>query len=198
MMTMPPRKTLKENIRGYATMVKDRIHDGYEAHLMTFVFNQLRGGLRQMNQQMQNQIENVYASLITRLHRRPHAAGVTHPILIGCPDLPVTKYQKKSLPEVITNDGLHYHGLLLVPPGSSRMKVSIQQHFTENQSYYLRDRVLSRIDVRPITHDIDHVTDYALKGLKANRLHDEETLLILPKTSLEISVRPYRPNPQDQ
>jgi hypothetical protein len=119
-MAIPPRI----QISGYATMVKDHIHKGYAAHLMSFMFNRLRGGLRQMNQQMQKQIENVYASLITRLHRKPLAAGVAHPLLIGCPDFPVTKYQKKSLPEVITNDGLHYHGLFLVPPGPSRLKVS--------------------------------------------------------------------------
>jgi hypothetical protein len=162
------------------------------------MFNQLRGGVRQMNYQMQNQVENVYASLITRLHRKPHATGVIPPILIACPDFPVPKYEKKLLREVVTNNGLHYHGILLTPPGSSRLKVSIEQHFSDNQLHYLRDQVLNRIDVKPITHDVDHLTDYALKGLKTNRLPGNETLLILPKTSREISARPYRSNPEDQ
>jgi hypothetical protein len=197
-MTMTLRKYLKENIGGYTTMIKQHLDQGWQGHLMTFMFNQLRGGVSQMNHQMQNQIENVYASLITRLHRRPHAYGVTHPILIGCPDFPVPKFEKKPLPEIITNDGLHYNGLLLVPPGPSRMKVSIQQHFTDNQSHYLRDQILNRIDVRPINYDVDHITDYALKGMKSNRLPGNETLLILPKTSREISARPYRTNPDDQ
>ena len=109
--------------------------------MLTLMFHQLRGTTRQMNIQMQHEIENVYASFLTRLHRRPHAAGAIPPILISCPDFPVPKYEKKSLPEVITNDGLHQHGILLISPTPSRLKVSVQQHFSDNQSYYLRDQV---------------------------------------------------------
>ena len=193
-MTITQWRNWKEQISGYATMVKQKLNEGYEGHLMTFTFNSLNGGLRQMNLKMQKQIENVYGSLITRIHRRPHAAGVIHPILIGSPDFPVAKHEKKPLPEVITNDGLHYHGILLLPPGPSRLKVSLPQHFADNQSHYLRDQVMNRIDVRPITHDVDHLIDYAMKGLKTNRLPDDEDLLILPKTYREISARPYRKN----
>lgn len=175
-------------------MVSQHLDDGWIGHLITFVFNQLRGDVRSKNHQMQNQIENVYASLTTKLIRRPHAYGAIHPTFIGCPDFPVRKYQKKSLTEVITNEGLHYHGILLVPPGPSRLKVSVQQHFDENQSYYVRDQILKRIHVQPFNPNDDGstVTDYALKGLKTNRLPDEETLLILPKTRRETSARPYR------
>jgi hypothetical protein len=195
---MTLRRYLKDNIRGYAEMVKEKLDEGWNGHLMTFMFNQLHGGLRQMNHQMQKQVENVYASLITRIHRKPNASGVIHPILIGCPDFPVPKYEKKPLPDVVTNDGLHYNGLLLVPPGSSRLKVPVQQHFTDNQSYYVREQVLNRIHVEPITHDVYGVTDYAFKGLKANRLPGNETILILPKTGREISARPYRTDSQDE
>jgi hypothetical protein len=192
------RNTLRDQITGYATMVNQKLDEGWTGHLMGFMFNQLRGGIRTMNHRMQIQIENVYASLITRMHRRPHASNIVHPVLIACPDFPVAKTEKKSLSEVITNDGLHYHGVILVPPGSSRLRVSLQQHFTDNQSHYLRDQILNRIDVRPIDRNIEHLTDYALKGLKTNRLPGNETLLILPKTYREISTRPYRGNPEDQ
>jgi hypothetical protein len=178
------RRNCEQQIGGYATMVKQHLDQGWQGHMMTFMFNPLRGDVRSMNHQMQKQIENVYASLLTRLHRRPHAHGITHPVLIVCPDFPVPKYAKKPLPEVITNDGMHSNAILLVPPGPSRLKVSIQQHFIDNQSHYLRDQSLNRIDVRPITHDVDYVTDYALKGMKANRLPGNETVLILPKTGM--------------
>jgi hypothetical protein len=84
--------------------------------------------------------------------------------------------------------------LLLVPPATStsRLKVTVEQHFVENQSYYVRDQILSRIHVQPFeTEDVFDVTDYALKGLKTNRLPAEETLLILPKSNREIRTRPY-------
>jgi hypothetical protein len=35
------------------------------------------------------------------------------------------------------------------------------------------------------------MVDYASKGLKANRLPDDENLLILPENLLEIAKRPY-------
>jgi hypothetical protein len=194
-MATTSRHHLKNQITGYATMVKQYVEEGWNPHLMVFMLNQLRGGIRLINQQMQHQVEGVYASLLTRMHRRPHASNTTHPVLIGSADFPVPKHEKKSLSEITTNDGLHYNGLLLIPPGSSRLKVSIEQHFTENRSHYLRDQILTRIDAQPITHNIDGVTDYVLKGLKANRLPGNEAMLILPKTYLEISARPYRGSP---
>ena len=194
---MTLRKYQNENIGGYATMVEQHLDNGWNGHLMTFMFNPLSGGLKTMNYQMQKEVQNVYASLLTRLYRKPQASGVIHPILIACPDFPVPKHEKKPLPDVVTNDGLHYNGILLIAPGSNRLKVSIDQHFTDNQSYYLRDEVLNRIHVEPITHDVYAVTDYALKGLKTNRLPDDEDLLILPKSGREISARPYRTKSED-
>jgi hypothetical protein len=197
-MTTTRRSYVRENITGYATMVKQRLDEGWSGHLMVFIFNQLRGDIRQMNHQMQIQIENTYASLLTRLNRRPNDYGVSNPILIACPDFPVPKHEKKPLPEVVTNDGMHYNGLLFIPPGLSRLKVSIQQHFADNESHYLRDQVLNRIVIEPITHNVDHLTDYGLKGLKANRLPGDEDLLILPKSYNEILARQYRTNFEDQ
>lgn len=194
MPTQPPWRFWKDQINGYATMAKQYLEQGWRGNLMTFISNQLRGGVRQINHQMQYQIEGTYASFLTRLNRRPHAQGAINPILIACPDWPVAKYEKKSLREVLTNDGLHYHGLLLLPPATStsRLKVSVAQHFVDQQSYYVRDRILNRIDVRSFeTADVFDVTDYALKGLKTNRLPAEETLLILPKSRLEIRTRRY-------
>ena len=173
-------------------MVGERLDEGWGAYFITFMFNQLRGNVRSINDQMQTQIEFVYASFLTRLYRRPKAFGLAHPILIACPDFPVPKHEKKPLREIVTNGGLHYHGVLLVPPQKSRLKVSVPQHFADNQSYYVREQILNRILVDQITHDVYRATDYTLKGMKTGRLQGNETLLILPKTRSEISVRPYR------
>src|ERR1700692_1311654 len=159
-MTMTQRNYLTGNIAGYGHWVKQKIDEGYKGHLMTLMFNQMHGCSKQMNHQKHIQVQNAFASLLTRLHRKPFAHGVIHPILIGCPDWPVPKYQKQSRSDVVTNDGLHFHGILLIPPGSSRLKVSVPQHFADNQSFYVRDQVLERIDIKPITHDVHRVTDY--------------------------------------
>src|SRR4051794_1836594 len=102
-MTTSQRNHLKEDIVGYGKLVKQRLEQGWQGQLMTLMFNKLTGGINQMNLQMQHQVENLYASFLTRLYRRPHAYGVVQPILIACPDFPVPKYEKQSLPEVITN-----------------------------------------------------------------------------------------------
>ena len=94
-----------------------------------------------------------------------------------------------TLSEVITNDGLHYHGILMVPP-QSRLKVPVQQHFIENQNYYCRDGILNDIDALLIADaDASVVVDYALKGWKTGRLPSDEDLLLLPNPQL--AKRPY-------
>lgn len=192
-MTTAQRNYLKDTITGYAGIVKQHLDDGYQGYSMTFMFNPLTGGIRRMNQQMRNGIENMYASLVTRLYRRPDAYGVIPPTLISCPDFPVAKYEKKSLLEVTTNDGLHHHGILLIAPIPSRLKVSVPQHFSDNQSLYVRDQVLNRIHIQPITHDVYGITDYTLKGLKTNRIQDDEAILVLPHP-YRASARPYQPD----
>ncbi len=170
-------------------MVQQYLDRGYQGYLMTMKFNQLSGNEQQKNHQMQASIEGMYASLLTRMVRKPRKYLSENPILIACPDWPVWKHDKVTLSEVITNDGLHYHGILLVPP-QSRLKTSVQQHFGEQQDYYCRDGILRRIDVRPfVDADAPAVTDYVLKGLKTGRLPDDENLLLLPNPQLR--KRPY-------
>jgi hypothetical protein len=203
---MTPWRYCNELITGLSETTNQLIGDGWQGYLATFMFNQLPGGKWQRHRQMQHQIEGVYASFLTRLYRNPHAFAAIHPKLIVCSDWPVAKYAKKRLSEIITNDGLHQHGLLMIPPLSQiqRLKVSVPQHFDDNQSYYLRDRILNRINLEPLnSNDVLKVTDYALKGLKDKRIQSDETLLILPKAYREITVRPYlgaagQGIPQDQ
>ena len=157
---------IKQQVTGYTTLVKQYLDQGWQGYFMTMMFNQLPGNDRQKNHQMQVGMEGIYASLLTRITRKPRNSSSAKLILIGCPDWPVRKHKKMTLSEVITNDGLHYHGVLIVPM-QSRLKIPVHQHFSENQDYYLRDGILRRIDVRPfIDDDVSTVVDYALKGLK--------------------------------
>ena len=159
---------------------------------MTFLFNPLRGSQVQMNREMRSEIEGLYGSFLTRSIRRPHSVDARKPIMIACPDWPVPKKQKKSISEIITNGGLHHHGILMVAPADRhhRLKVPVDQHFADQQAYYTRDQVLKSVEAIPfLARDSDKVTDYVLKGLKTGRTDDEETLLILPSTYR--TKRPY-------
>jgi hypothetical protein len=173
-------------------MTRQFLQDGWLGYMMTFVFNPLPGSERTKNHEMRTEIEGVYASFITRLIRRPRSLGVVLPGLITCPDWPVNKAAKRTLSEITTNGGLHHHGILLIPPANKhhRLKVPVEQHFREHHDYYVRNHLLKTVDVRPFPiEDAERVTDYVLKGLKANRLDDDETLLFV--TGTHLTRRPY-------
>jgi hypothetical protein len=184
---------LKQLISAYGVTVKQHLDSGWSGYMMSFLFNRLRGSQLQMNRQMKSEIEGFYGSLLTRLIRRPHAGDATKPVLIASPDWPVWKKEKKLLAEIMTNDGLHHHGILLVAPPDRhhRLKVPIEQHLADQQAYYTRDQYLKSVEATAFpAQDAGVVTDYVLKGLKTNRLpDDEEALLILPTTYR--TRRPY-------
>lgn len=171
----------KRSIDGYSRMIKTHIESGSSAYLMTFMFDQLNGNERTRMTQMKKEIERVYSILINHSLRYRSMFSVRNklPILIACPDYPVGKYDKQSIADVMTNDGLHFHAILLMPP-LSRLRDSIVEHFASKKYLYINGR-LRRIDIRPITHDIDQVTDYVFKSLKNGRISDDngEAVLIL-------------------
>jgi hypothetical protein len=183
---------IKQQIDAYRSMISDRLEEGWAGYLLTILFNPLRGPIGEINQQMRRHIEGIYASFLTRLIRRPKQAGWDRPQLIACPDWPVPKSAKKRLREIIANDGLHYHGILLTSPNQRlhRLRGTADQHFRERQAYYTQRAMLQSIEAAPFPlSDSDKVVDYALKGLKRNRLPEEEALLFLPDPNA--CRRPY-------
>lgn len=183
----------KTLIDGYSDLVRQRIGRGWLSYLVSIQFNQIDGPLQVKNSQMQREIVGLYASFLTRLIRKPRSAGIEQPVLIVCPDWPVYKRAKKSLSEVIYNDGLHQHGILLVPPQDrrDRLKIPVDQHFRELQSYYTRAGIMREISVVPFPiSDTHKVVDYALKGLKTNKISYDDAVLILPYPHYT-RARPY-------
>jgi len=180
-------------IRGYISFVADKLDQRWSGHLLTARFNQIKGSVQLKNQQMQSELSGLYASFLTRLIRKPQASDVAHPVLIICPDWPVYKRSKKSLFEIATNDGLHQHGILLIPPTDPRhrLKIPVEQHFQENQRYYTRNGIIREIsaDLFPASNTAG-VVDYALKGLKTNRISYDDGVIILPHPHHPIR-RPY-------
>jgi hypothetical protein len=126
------------------------------------MFKQLPGSPQAIVRQMQDEVERVFATFLTRVVRDPRSSRSVGrlPVLIACADLPVRKREKRPLRDVAVNGGLHFAGVLLVPP-VSRLRTTVTQHFAENGKLYLRDRRhLDRIDVRPVESDPARVVDY--------------------------------------
>ncbi len=101
--------------------------------------------------QMLDEAERVYRTFLTRVVRRPlspSSAGEL-PIVVVAPDLPVGR-RGKAVAGVAINDGMHLHGVLLVP-SRSRLPLPADEHFRREQAQYARDRSrLDVVDVRPI------------------------------------------------
>jgi hypothetical protein len=163
-----------EIINGFGAWVQEHIDAGWDGYLFTFMFNQ----------KMHEEITVVYRKLVTRVVRKPNSPKNLDllPRGIFFPDRPVARRQQHCLRDVSVNDGFHMHGVL-VSPSTSRLKVGLDEHFQENAALYKTPK-LHRIDIRPITHSPDHVTQYAGKALKSWQFNEDD-MLILPESMRE-------------
>jgi hypothetical protein len=115
--------------------VQSKVNAGWSAFLLTLMFSPLSGHYLSKLHQMKGSIERFYSRLLTRLVRYPSKGEL--PILIGMADFPVPKRRKKSsVMDVIINDGLHFHSILLIPP-KSRLRSSLDKHLEENVAFIL-------------------------------------------------------------
>jgi hypothetical protein len=136
---------------------------------------------------MKDEVHRVYATLLTRVHRRPRTASTDElPVLIGVLDLPVHKHNKQSGPVVLCNGGLHVHILMLMPP-TSRLKESLADHFRDKRNLYAGSgSSIQRIDVRRVVENHERVVDYVLKTILNGRLSYDEAVLVLPRSRDEL------------
>jgi hypothetical protein len=108
------------------------------------------------------------------------------PILISAADLPVFKHQKKSLAEVSINNGVHHHGIIVMPP-RSRLKTDLVTHFGHEQELYLRDTRLLSIYAEAVDDNLEKAVGYALKGVTSRRMDYDDSFLIFPRALSELS-----------
>ena len=172
---------------GYTQLVTDRIKQGWSCYLVTILFQQLPGSQPTIISRMKQEIQRVYSTLITRVHRKPRTASPDElPILIGAVDLPVYKSDPSSSPLVRCNRGLHFHALILIPD-RSRLREPLQDHFQTSAHLYETDGTITKIDVRPVLDGYERVVDYVFKTIKRERVSYDEGVLILPRTRDELT-----------
>src|ERR1700681_212676 len=98
--------------------------------------------------------------------------------------LPVPKNSKQKLRDVTMNNGLHWHGLILINPLAPKLPGNLDIHIKENLSKYLVG-IIRTIGVEPISHDPEYVTGYGMKGLKKSTFSYDD-ILIFPRTVSEL------------
>jgi hypothetical protein len=176
---------IRRTLNGYTQLVTDRIKEGWTCYLVTILFHQLPGSRPTIISRMKQEIQRVYSTFVTRVHRKPRTASPDQlPILIGAADLPVQKSDRSSAPMVRCNGGLH------LIPEQSRLREPLQDHFQAHAGLYGMGGAISKIDVRPVSDGYDRVVDYVFKTIKRGRVSYDEGVLILPRTRDEVtSVR---------
>lgn len=178
------RKTL---VDGYSGLIIDRVRAGWTCHLVTFVFTQMAGPRGIVLHRMTDEVQRVYSTLVTRVHRKPRTASTDElPVLVGAADLPVYKSNRSMGPAVRCNGGLHFHVILLMPP-ASRLKGSVADHFQFNRDLY-EGKLIQRIDIRPVVDGHRKVVDYVLKTVLKGRISYDDAVLVLPRTRQEVET----------
>ena len=161
------------------------VGEGWQPFLLTFMFEPLSGSRAAKMAQMAHFLEQAYALFVTRVVRKPRTAAARGlaPIWLCAPDLPVYKRQKQSLRDVVVNDGLHYHVILLLPPWSRLWDVVA--HFAELRPIYLQRAALERVDVKPILDRHRYVAGYGWKSILKGRF-DVGDGFVLPRALTEL------------
>jgi hypothetical protein len=164
---------------------KECIDFEWEAYFMTFMFRHIAGSDQERIRQMHKEIGIFYGKLASWVVRKPKSPKCAHLLPRGVfyPDGPCYKREKQALRDVKINDGLHFHGIILVPT-KSRLKVPFLQHLLDKKRSYGRGYMLM-IHAEP---DRDHhrfVADYAGKGVKRGRVSYDD-VLVLPRTGKEL------------
>jgi hypothetical protein len=175
-------------IRHYGAWVKQYLDEGWDGYLFSFLFQQLPGSLKTKAQLMEKELLRWYGRLATRSIRKPRSSEWA-PLLpkgIFIPDLPVPKSSKQDLRDVVINDGLHMHGIV-VANRLGRISEPLDVHFERNLEKY-RTGNLRHIDVQPITRTAEYVTGYGMKGLKRPTFSPDH-ILVLPRTVGELPDR---------
>lgn len=175
-------------VESWCGFVEKHVSRGWTPYLLTFQFREIGGPRQHVADEMEKDVQRVYATFLTRVVRNPTSRRSIgkRPIWITCPDYPVRKNDKQPVHDHCINDGRHIQGICLMPP-KSRLKEPLNEHFEEYATLYVRAPFpLVLVHAKPVTQTPDLATDYALKALKNGRATSDE-IVVLPRTLNEVS-----------
>jgi hypothetical protein len=183
----------------YANWVHEILNGVWDKKLwngfqVAFMFNHIPGNFNRKCLVMEDEIDRIYRILVPRVERFPRSSAGSKrlPILIAFPDYPQQRIKSADILDVTINNGLHFHGILLVNI-ESRLKVRLDMHFREHYARYVRPGdILRRIHIQPIEDPTaKRATGYALKSLEW-RIPDTDRIFIRPRAVSELAVNGKR------
>ena len=178
-----------EIVQAYGTFIQKYVDDlGWDGYWVTFMFHNISCSEERKIEQMHREICRVYQKLATRAVRKPRSEKWVHllPKGIFFPDVPGYKKNEFKVGEVSVNDGIHMHGVMVVPK-QTRLKERLDLHLLRKQKLYVRGKIY-RIYAEPITSRAAFVTDYGGKAIKRRRFSTDH-VLVLPRTVAELPAK---------
>lgn len=173
---------------GYGQLVINRLDNGWSGYMITVMFSNIHGARPSVIQRMKDDVARLYSILVTDVHRKPRTAPTDQlPVLLGALDLPVYKRRRMVGSQPAYNDGLHFHGLLLLPP-TSRLKQGLTEYFREKNGLYVRSgKPTEGIHVQPIDRDPARAMNYVLKTVRSGRISYDDGVLVFPRARSELA-----------
>ena len=106
------KNTVRQLITGYSQLLQERMDHGFDAYFLSFMFKPFTGSQKALLSQMNDEVQRVYSTLVTRVARNPRAESQTAslPFLITCPDRPVYKEKKQKLSDRKSTMGCTFMG----------------------------------------------------------------------------------------
>ena len=182
------KPTPRQIVAAYAASVQERINEGWEPAIVSFMFHELSGSKLAAAEQMRNEVERIYGWLLTRRCRRPgQTPSHRLPFFLACPDYPVPKRSKDHLTDIAINEGRHYHAIDLMPPWT-RNACTLSDLVDQHQLTLVgTGRPLARLHVKTIFDTPEKAVSYTLKSLTRGRATADD-LIILPRAKNETSA----------
>ena len=185
------RFKLKYDYAAWIEKVLQGQHDNHiwKGYLVTFMYNHIVGPLEHKYSVMENEIERVYATLVRRLvhNARSKSQRERLPMLYAFPDYPRQIMEPFDLKDVTINEGLHYHGILLIRD-DTRLDTELDTFINAKENYrhlVKEGGPLRRIHIEPIDRTPQKAAEYAFKAIEW-RIPNSNRMLILPKAISEL------------
>jgi hypothetical protein len=176
-----------ELVRLYGKWIKDSLDTGaWEGYLTTIMFKHLTR-LFDPVEQMNQEIIRLYSKIVISVVRNPKRPTWADRLPRGLflPDS-FLGYKKMKSRDVLLNDGLHMHGIIIMPK-KNRLKCPLDVLIKRNEAFYYGEKILD-IDIRVIEDNSVYVTEYIGKSVQRGRFSADD-ILILPRTVDELPSR---------
>jgi hypothetical protein len=176
-------------LQAYGQWVHDHMAYGWHGYLLSFMFCQIQAPDYRRMEEMKTHLGWFYGRLAKASVPKARSPKWSPflPKVVLAPDLPVAKHEKQQLRDVTVNNGLHWHGLVLVNPLAPKLPGNLDVHINENLIKYLVGSI-NKIGIEPITHDPVYVAGYGMKGLKRGSFSYDDVLLF-PRTVSELPTK---------